>query len=66
MTVNMGTLDRAIRLVIGVLLIGFALFGPADISWKWIGWFSVIPAVVALVGWCPAYTLFGIKTCRAN
>ncbi|CUA97677.1 DUF2892 domain-containing protein [Pannonibacter sp. Pt2-lr] len=66
MTVNMGTLDRAIRFLIGIALIGFALFGPADISWKWIGWFGVIPAVVALVGWCPAYTLFGIKTCRAN
>jgi hypothetical protein len=66
MTVNMGALDRAIRSVIGIALIVFAIFGPADISWKWICWFGAIPAMTALVGWCPAYTLFGIRTCRAN
>ena len=59
---NMGSADRVIRVVVGIALIGFALAGPADIAWKWAGWIGVIPLVTALIGWCPLYTILGIKT----
>lgn len=63
---NMGSIDRILRLVTGIALILFALLGPADLAWKWIGWIGVVPVVTALIGWCPAYTILGIKTCKAS
>ncbi|TCT04126.1 DUF2892 family protein [Tepidamorphus gemmatus] len=63
MTTNIGGTDRVVRIVVGLALIAFALFGPADIAWKWIGWIGVVPILTALVGWCPAYSLVGLSTC---
>ncbi|MBB4303806.1 hypothetical protein GGD81_002858 [Rhodobium orientis] len=60
--INMGSVDRILRLIVGVLLVLFALYGPADIAWKWVGWIGVVPIVTAIIGWCPAYTLFGLRT----
>lgn len=57
---NVGTVDRVIRIVAGVVLLSLVFVGPQT-PWGWIG---VVPLVTALVGWCPAYTLFGIKTCK--
>jgi hypothetical protein len=61
---NVGTIDRLLRIILGTALIGFAvgLCGPPYQSvWGWIG---VIPIVTALWGWCPLYTVFGIRTCK--
>lgn len=63
--VNVGGVDRILRIVVGVALIAFALVGPAEISWKWAGWIGVIPLVTGLLAWCPLYTVFGIKTCKS-
>jgi hypothetical protein len=63
MSTNIGGIDRVLRIVFGLALIGAALglYGPAYTSvWGWIG---VIPLGTALIGWCPAYTLFGMNTC---
>jgi len=62
-TTNVGSADRIARIVVGVALIAFALLGPADITWKWIGWIGVVPLLTAFLKWCPAYTLLGINTC---
>jgi len=62
LTKNAGTLDRALRAlraILGLVLIALALTGTIG-AWGWIG---VIPLVTAALGWCPAYTLLGIKTC---
>ncbi len=56
---NIGSADKIARLVVGALLILLALLGQIG-AWGWIG---IVPIVTALLGWCPAYTLFGIKTC---
>jgi hypothetical protein len=64
MTANIGSIDRIARIVIGLALIAAALelFGPAYQSvWAWIG---IIPLATGLVGWCPLYSVLGIKTCR--
>lgn len=63
---NVGSLDRILRILVGVGLLLFALFGPAELGWKWVGFIGVVPIFTALVGWCPAYTLLGVKTCRAS
>jgi hypothetical protein len=58
---NMGTVDRALRVIVGLALIGAAATGTVGM-WGWIG---VVPVLTALVGFCPAYTLLGFKTCKS-
>jgi hypothetical protein len=60
MTRNMGSADRGIRAIIGVLLLALVFVGPQT-AWGWIG---VIPLATAFMGNCPAYSLVGIKTCK--
>lgn len=62
MTVNMGTLDRILRAVVGVVLIALVFVGPQT-AWGWLG---VIPLLTAFAGVCPAYSMFGITTCKRN
>lgn len=59
MNKNVGNIDKALRIVAGVALIGLTLSGVIGV-WGWIG---VVPLATGLLGWCPAYTLLGIKTC---
>jgi len=63
MTVNVGTVDRIARIVIGLALIAFAvgLIAPGT-GWNWVGWIGVVPILTALFGTCPAYSLFGLST----
>ena len=60
MTINEGGADRAIRIILGLGLISLVFIGPQT-PWGWIG---LIPLATGLVGWCPAYSIFGLKTCR--
>ena len=62
MAQNVGSADKIARIVVGALLIVFALMGMIG----WWGWIGVIPIVTALIGWCPAYMLLGIKTCPTS
>jgi sulfite exporter TauE/SafE len=63
MTLNVGTIDRLIRFIIGAVLIAFALNMIApNTGWNWVGWIGVLPVITALIGYCPAYSLFGIST----
>ncbi len=57
---NMGTADRALRLVAGLVLVGLAAAGEIG-PWGWIG---VVPLATAFLRFCPLYTLIGLKTCR--
>lgn len=63
MTANIGTLDRLARIVVGVVLIAFALgtIAPGT-GWNWVGWIGVVPIVTALFGYCPAYSIVGCST----
>ena len=65
MTKNVGTIDRVLRIVAGLVLLGYALIGPETGYNVW-GFIGIVPLATALLGWCPAYTLFGIKTCPAS
>jgi hypothetical protein len=56
---NMGKTDRALRVVVGLVLISLVFVGPKT-PWGWIG---VVPLVTSLSGTCPLYTLFGWRTC---
>jgi hypothetical protein len=57
---NVGGADKIARIVIGALLIGLALTGVIG-AWGWIG---VLPLATGLINFCPAYSIFGINTCK--
>lgn len=58
---NVGSFDRAIRIMAGLGIIGA---GIALGSW-W-GAIGVLPLLTGLVGYCPPYSLLGISTCRTR
>jgi hypothetical protein len=60
MSKNVGGIDRILRIVVGLALIGLTLAGIIGM-WGWIG---VVPLATAAIGWCPAYLPFGIRTCK--
>ncbi len=62
MTRNEGTIDRAIRVTVGALLIIGAATGTIGI-WGYIG---IVPVITGAIGYCPAYSLIGLNTCPMN
>ncbi len=58
---NIGALDRNIRIVVGALLILWAVFGGP--GWAWIG---IVPLATALIGFCPIYPLIGMSTNKSG
>ena len=67
MTTNVGTIDRTLRIVIGLALVAFALgFIAPGAPYAWIGWIGVIPILTALVGSCPLYSIVGLSTCPVD
>jgi hypothetical protein len=64
---NMGSTDRIIRIVIGLVLVAYAIpLGFPSTGWNWVGWIGIVPIVTALVGNCPAYSILGISTCGSR
>jgi hypothetical protein len=67
MSANVGMFDRAVRVIIGLALIAYAIpLGFASSGWNWLGWFGVIPLATAIFGFCPLYTVLGLSTCPAK
>lgn len=62
MSRNEGMADRALRVIVGIVLLTLVFVGPKT-PWGWIG---VVPLLTGLVGTCPVYSLLGIKTCRTR
>ncbi len=62
MKLNVGGIDRILRIVAGLALIGATLAGMIGV-WGWIG---VVPLVTGVFKFCPAYTLLGMNTCPMN
>ncbi len=62
MKINEGIVDRSLRVVAGLVLIGLAVTGTIGV-WGYIG---VIPLVTGVVGMCPVYSLLGINSCPAT
>ncbi len=59
MNPNVGTLDRTIRIVVGLGLIALAILGKVG-PWGYLG---IVPLATGLFRFCPAYTLLGMRTC---
>ncbi|MDX1733927.1 MAG: DUF2892 domain-containing protein [Halioglobus sp.] len=56
---NEGTLDRVIRVVLGLALLSLVFVGPQT-PWGYVG---LVPLLTGLVGFCPLYRIFGLNTC---
>lgn len=57
--VNEGTLDRALRVTLGVALLAIVFVGPKTPF----GLVGLVPLITGLVGMCPIYSLLGVSTC---
>lgn len=63
MKVNVGGIDKLLRIVAGIVLLSlvFVLKNESGL-WLW-GLIGIVPLATGLLGWCPAYTLVGLSTC---
>ena len=58
---NVGTIDRALRLIAGAALLSLAFVGPQTP----LGYLGLVPLATGLFRFCPAYRLLGVRTCPA-
>jgi membrane protein implicated in regulation of membrane protease activity len=59
---NVGGMDRVLRIVLGLVLIGLTLTGNIGV-WGWLG---IVPLATGLLGWCPPYAMLGFSTCAVK
>jgi Protein of unknown function (DUF2892) len=67
MTVNVGIVDRVLRIIIGLALVAWAAglpqIGVVPSPWSWVvGIVGAVLALTGVVGSCPAYALLGVST----
>ena len=56
---NVGNLERVVRVLAGLTLMGLAVTHTLG-SWAWLG---VVPFATGALGRCPPYAIRGINTC---
>jgi len=61
MKANVGAIDKLLRVIAGLALLAWAVWGEG--AWHRLGFIGIVPILTALVGFCPLYTLLGIRTC---
>ena len=62
MLTNESTIDRALRVVLGIVVLSLVVVGPRTM-WGFLG---LVPLLTGLVGFCPLYRLLGISTCSVH
>jgi hypothetical protein len=60
MKANVGGIDKVLRVVAGVALLGLGFAGVVPMM---VGLIGIIPLATGLMGWCPFYPLLGLNTC---
>jgi hypothetical protein len=61
---NLGTLDRLVRVVLGVMLLG--LYGALPSPWRYLTLVGIILIATAMMSFCPVYQVLGLRTRRAK
>lgn len=56
---NVGTIDRAVRIILGLFLLAMTMVGPQT-PWGFVG---LVPLLTGIFRTCPLYSLVGINTC---
>ena len=64
MKLNVGSIDKVVRIVLGIVLLAliFVLEGSA----RWLGVIGLVPLITAFIGWCPAYAILGLSSRGRN
>ncbi len=61
MTHNVGGIDRILRIVVGLAVIGWGFYAK-----NWLGAIGLIPLFTGAIGWCPAYAPFKLSTAKKD
>lgn len=61
MTKNVGGIDKILRILVGLGLIGWGVYAN-----NWLGAIGIVPLATALISWCPMYPMLGINTCGSK
>lgn len=61
MTKNLGKIDRIIRIIIGLIILALGFMNDSLY-----GLIGLVPLLTAILGWCPLYCPFKIKTCSKS
>ena len=59
MSTNIGSTDKILRIIIGLILLSLVFVGPQTPS----GWVGIVPLATGLINRCPLYSLLGFTTC---
>jgi hypothetical protein len=62
MTKNVGGIDRILRILAGLTLLGLTFMGTIG-PWGWLG---LVPLATGAIGWCPPYAILGFNTCAVK
>ncbi|RPI59881.1 MAG: DUF2892 domain-containing protein [Ignavibacteriales bacterium] len=57
MTKNVGNIDKAIRIILGVSIIALGIYYQS-----WLGLVGMVPLFTSFISWCPVYSLIGVST----
>ncbi|CAN1569227.1 Protein of unknown function DUF2892 [Paracoccaceae bacterium] len=60
---NEGTIDRALRVAVGVALIVWFFLDQGQGFWHYAKLIGAVPILTGLIGWCPLYSILGVSTC---
>lgn len=61
---NIGSVDKTIRVIAGLAILSLVFVLEGNVRW-W-GLLGLVPILTAFVGFCPAYTVFGLSTCKTK
>jgi hypothetical protein len=64
MKTNVGSIDKIIRIIVGIALLAFFILGTGGL--RYIGLIGIVPIATALFGFCPLYTVCGANTCKTT
>jgi hypothetical protein len=62
MKINVGQLDRLLRILIGLILLSMPFW--LDSPWRWLGLIGLMPLFTGLTRRCPGYAVLGLNTCQ--
>ncbi|MFC3164608.1 YgaP family membrane protein [Ciceribacter thiooxidans] len=62
---NVGTIDRIVRIVVGLVLLSLFFYYPGA-WWRYYALIGIVPLLTGLFGTCPLYSMLGISSCPAK
>ena len=54
---NVGSVDRLIRMILGLLIIAWGIYAK-----NWFGLIGIVPLMTAVLNWCPFYIPLKLST----